>query len=465
METENQSKPMSGCLKVVMIAASVFVILFIIAYFAVWRVPYNQEEVKKVSGEVDGKIAFYRSIPPENNGWSDYKKVLDGIDFKDPVNPNSSLRYDISQYIHTGIPKEKVANVDEFLENNKDKLKDVDSGFKKNYVIDDVFLTGDFRSLGLSTQKIEPVAGFLILCGDRNTDLREVSKRYLQALHLTSNTAENLACNRSLSALTALRRIRYLLNSRDTDKSTGRYLVSQLERLSHQRTGLADKMRMSSRKIEGITKSLRSISAGPLSPILLIYINRDIQILEMLYVRLVNAFDKSELEGFKEFNNLKPPILSTSFDYVISSLKDDFKNFAVEESYSKGLVIAAALKLYKAEKGKYPENIEALVPKYLKSLPYDDFSIDRKFTYLGRGQGNVILYSLGIDGKDDGGKDFDFDRGTGDIVILDTQSPPSPEILTGNLQPLWVEENKMKKDAKGKGEGKKVRDIVIPINL
>lgn len=450
METENKSKPTSGCLKIVMIASSVFVILGIIAYFAVWRVSYNKNEVTKVLNEIDNRIAFYRSIPPESNGWNDYKKALDGIDFTDPSNPNTSLEDGIFEYVHLGIPKEKAADIDEFLENNKDKLKDVDLGFEKNYVIDEDLISGDFRNTTTTTQRIEPTGEFLILCGDRETDLKQASIRYLQAVHLTSNTMENLAANRSSAGIFAIKRLRWFLNVKEPDKDTCRFLVAQLERLSFQRSGLADKMRMYLFKMEGMKKSLVNMPATLMGSFFGIYFEREMQIIEMTFVGLIDAFDKSEVEGFKKFDSLKNRVISTTYNYIVPPLKDEFKLFAAEEAYSKGMVIAAALKLYKAENGKYPENIEALVPKYLKALPYDDFSIDKKFTYLGRGNGNVILYSVGIDGKDNGGKDFDFDTGAGDFVVLDTKSPPSSDIQTSNLQPLWSVETKTKAGAKKK---------------
>lgn len=302
---------------------------------------------------------------------------------------------------------------------------------------------------------IEPTGEMLILYGDRETDLMQVAKRYMQAVHLCSNTVENLQAGRSSAGIFAIKRLRWLLNAKDPDKDTCRYLVTQMERLSSQRSGLADKMRMYLMKMENMKKSLNNMVAGPLGPFIRIYFEREMKIVEMTFVKLIAAFDRSELEGFKELNNMKFPLLSTSDRYIFPPLKDEFKIFATEEVYSKGMVIAAALKLYKAENGKYPENIEALVPKYLKTLPYDDFSIDRKFTYLGRGEGNVILYSLGLDGKDDGGKDFDFDTGTGDFVIINTKSPPSSEIQTGNLQPLWATPDKPKKTDKAKNEAKK----------
>ncbi len=459
METENRGKPMSGCLKIVLISASFIVIIGIIAYFAVWRVPYNKGEVTRTLNEIDNKVAFYRSVPPDNNGWSDYKKALDSINFKDPSNPNSSLQYNLSGYTQLGVPGDKADDIDEFLENNQGLFKDIDPGFQKNYVIDEGLLSGDFRNATKSTQNIEPMGEFLVLCGDRETDLMQVSRRYLQAIHLTSNTIENLAANRSNTSITAIKRLRWMLNVKDPDKETCRYLTVELTRLSSQRSRLADKMRMYLLKMEGIKKSFSNMSSGPIGPFLTIYMEREMQIIEMTFIKLINAFDKSEVEGFKEFAGLKSKAISTSYNYIIPPLKDEFKIFAIEEVYSKGMIIAAALKLYKAEKGKYPENIESLIPGYLKVLPYDNFSIDKKFTYIVREKGNVILYSVGIDGKNDNGKEFEFDSGTGDLIILDTQSPPSSDIRTSNIQPLWSVNQKVE-NKKDKKTDKKVEKMI-----
>lgn len=70
------------------------------------------------------------------------------------------------------------------------------------------------------------------------------------------------------------------------------------------------------------------------------------------------------------------------------------------------LLVALALRAYQADHGHYPDALAELSPAYLKQLPQDPFAPAGTFQY--RRAGNTyLLYSIGADGKDDGGKPID----------------------------------------------------------
>lgn len=75
-----------------------------------------------------------------------------------------------------------------------------------------------------------------------------------------------------------------------------------------------------------------------------------------------------------------------------------------------GLRLLVALDRYRNVRGHYPDQLEALVPGFLPELPRDMFAIDGKFRYLrvdphGYGaHGGYLLYSVGADCTDEGGK-------------------------------------------------------------
>lgn len=75
--------------------------------------------------------------------------------------------------------------------------------------------------------------------------------------------------------------------------------------------------------------------------------------------------------------------------------------------------IAAALAAYRDERRKYPEVIEALVPRYLDAVPLDEFS--GKPVIYRKTDAGYILYSVGENGKDDGGR-FRIDEPPGDDI-------------------------------------------------
>ena len=64
-------------------------------------------------------------------------------------------------------------------------------------------------------------------------------------------------------------------------------------------------------------------------------------------------------------------------------------------------LIQIALAWYKAERKTYPKTLDVLKPKYLARIPLDRFT-DKPLVYRIEGDG-YVLYSVGANGKDDGG--------------------------------------------------------------
>jgi hypothetical protein len=62
-----------------------------------------------------------------------------------------------------------------------------------------------------------------------------------------------------------------------------------------------------------------------------------------------------------------------------------------------------ALSRYKADHGEYPESLAELAPLYIAELPPDPYGAP-SFGYRREAPDRYLLYSLGIDGKDDGGE-------------------------------------------------------------
>ena len=73
--------------------------------------------------------------------------------------------------------------------------------------------------------------------------------------------------------------------------------------------------------------------------------------------------------------------------------------------------LAFALAAYRADRGTYPAKLADLVPKYVAKVPQDIFSA-AELHYRPEG-GGYLLYSVGVNGKDDGGKGMD-DRKDGE---------------------------------------------------
>ncbi len=65
--------------------------------------------------------------------------------------------------------------------------------------------------------------------------------------------------------------------------------------------------------------------------------------------------------------------------------------------------VACALELYKIRHGEYPDQLSKLVPELLTEIPRD-VVLGGELKYR-KTEGGFVLYSLGWDADDDGGKD------------------------------------------------------------
>jgi hypothetical protein len=72
-----------------------------------------------------------------------------------------------------------------------------------------------------------------------------------------------------------------------------------------------------------------------------------------------------------------------------------------------------ALESYRRDKGKYPDALDELQQGYLAEIPLDPF-LDKPFRYVVE-PANVLLYSVGVNGIDDEGRDWD-DEPQGDDI-------------------------------------------------
>jgi hypothetical protein len=65
-------------------------------------------------------------------------------------------------------------------------------------------------------------------------------------------------------------------------------------------------------------------------------------------------------------------------------------------------ITAIALQRYRLQTGNFPADLAALIPTYLPALPRDGMD-GKTLRYKLQPKGGFVLYSVGLDGKDDGG--------------------------------------------------------------
>jgi len=85
------------------------------------------------------------------------------------------------------------------------------------------------------------------------------------------------------------------------------------------------------------------------------------------------------------------------------------------------VTVACALERYRLAEGSYPDQLAALAPRFIATLPHDIIN-GQPLKYRRAANGKFALYSIGWNGKDDGGvtvtkKDGTLDRLQGDWVL------------------------------------------------
>lgn len=90
------------------------------------------------------------------------------------------------------------------------------------------------------------------------------------------------------------------------------------------------------------------------------------------------------------------------FDQNIDGLQKALSKAMRAETDRSLTITAIALKRHHLRHGKYPNNLDALVPEFLPTVP-TDYMDGKPIKYRLEGENNFTLYSVGENGRDDGG--------------------------------------------------------------
>ncbi|MBI1918444.1 MAG: hypothetical protein HYS12_27450 [Planctomycetes bacterium] len=85
------------------------------------------------------------------------------------------------------------------------------------------------------------------------------------------------------------------------------------------------------------------------------------------------------------------------------------------EQAQANLHVAFALACYRSEHGRYPAKLDALAPKYLAKVPSDLFS--GKALIYHPDKDGYLLYSVGVNGKDEQGRSYEDDPPGDDLAV------------------------------------------------
>jgi hypothetical protein len=114
-------------------------------------------------------------------------------------------------------------------------------------------------------------------------------------------------------------------------------------------------------------------------------------------VEAIKALRRERLD-----NEINKKLAATLIDFSWTAIHWMQRQADLHEQRQRNMRLAFALAAYHGEHKRYPGSLDALAPKYLAEVPGDLFS--GKALIYRRTENGYLLYSVGVNGRDDGGR-------------------------------------------------------------
>ncbi len=115
-----------------------------------------------------------------------------------------------------------------------------------------------------------------------------------------------------------------------------------------------------------------------------------------------------------------PPVPSGFFNTYAAILHSSPKGYGLSvarrEALESLLLVRLALRAHRVERGSYPATLSSLAPQYLAKVPRDPFGSGEALRFRKSGD-SYVVWSIGPDGKDDGGKPIPIKPGKKRAVV------------------------------------------------
>jgi len=124
---------------------------------------------------------------------------------------------------------------------------------------------------------------------------------------------------------------------------------------------------------------------------------------------------KKELDAVASSKRRCDAISKRLISLMIPGIRKLQNSVDVAQQTKENLTLAFALAWYQRDHGSYPKELSALAPKYMKAITQDLFS-GEALIYRS-GENGYLLYSVGVNGKDDEGRGPDDDPRGDDLSV------------------------------------------------
>lgn len=422
---------------IAIVVALIIILAGIFVYLTVWRVPDNRAEVQKIENETIAKIERGNAIPKDDNAWFTYYDAVEKFEsYRVSKIPNPDMNP--SSIDSTGLTKENMDVVKNYIQDNKDTLGLAHKAYtQKSFQVPRDYKQGANEKTP-NFLAVRSFVFFLVLNGDvlaKEGKYKEAAELYMQGLHLGVGVGRNGVLimgmiNIALEAI-VFRHLTAFIRDYDLDEETCRYLIDEISRWEKSRSSFVDFMDNEAVHIHytmDMLKTGRMSSQRQMQALAEVrwFMDREERIYENQYLKdrsVVTLDYRKACEALPDDIDAALPKFTILPKILYPNYKRAYKQNVLSRMEYGGILLAAALKLYKKEKGKYPESLSELAPDYLREIPKDPYSPDGKFVYKKNGN-NVQLYTIGPDMKDGGGKAGVLHRdleAMGDIMFFDSK--------------------------------------------
>ncbi len=390
--------------------AIVFILAAVITFFTVWYVPDKSADVELIRKKTIEKFEK-QTLPKDRNGWFLYEEAA--RKFKDYSVKNHGKSP--SNIDSEGLTNENTGAIVKYFEDNQEMMKLTDEAYMK--IISQV--PRDYKQ-GLAAEipdflALREFAYLLALGGDVlacEGRYFGASRLYQEALRLGVGVGHNGTLimgmiNIALEGI-AFRHLLSFINDNDLDAETCRDIIESIDMTKFWRSSFLDFMDNEAVCIHYTFELLRSGKVqGQLKPRQRakwlmdreerMYENQYLKDRQNVLLQYKQACDALPDDPEKVF-----PKTSILAKIGYPNYKRAYKQDTFSRMQYRGVVWAAALKLYKIENGKFPDSLSQVDHYIQGKYDKDPYSPDGKLIYKKDGE-NVILYSIGPDLKDDGG--------------------------------------------------------------
>lgn len=431
--TDKKGKKTGWFHKALLVIVSLITIIVIIFYFGFWRVPDRTEEAEALLREHEEMVAKMSTIAPEENAWTYYDRAAEKLDlslYEKRFENFGELIFDVFFLFKKYRESDLMEVTGKEITVNKNSLDQVDLGFRK----DSAFIQVAPDKAIHWRYVYGRLSGFLILTGVYEAQKgrpMEAAGRYLEVIRMGDSYFRYYGLEYPLGGNTenAIFRLQLLLNSEKENRKLLEFVLENLkknEEFDTLKPMMAKLIEMLKENyaVHNLTgynnKNLKEFFQE------LIYEKNYERERLVKYYTMMTFLDYTKKPYPQAISAIEGSIkVRTPFDPIDSSEMYLYKQVYLSSIFYRtnlnALKLQCALHLYRLDNGKYPDTLSLLSPKYLEKIPGDQFSPGGKYVYKKRNDGSVILYSIGMDMKDDGGQIFAGKaEENGDLVFFDS---------------------------------------------